>query len=234
MLSSDPIGQAVHNFHFKRINKPVTIYADGFDPDYVQPSYFFRSFEQMPQIEQLALQKARGHVLDVGACAGCHSIYLQNKGIEVTALERSALCCGVLKDRNIQNVIHSDLYNLHSPTFDTILLLMNGTGIAGTLHGFNNFLKHLKKLLKPDGQILIDSSDLIYLYMDEDGSALVDLNSENYYGELVYQTEYNGQKGTEFPWLYLDPENLKEHAKQCGLKIEKGDHFDFLATIKHA
>ncbi len=215
----------------------MTIYADGFDPDLVNPSYFFRSFKQMPKLERLALEKAQGKILDVGACAGCHSVYLQEKGFEVTALEQSALCCQVLKDRKLKTVVHQDLFQFASQKFDTILLLMNGTGIAGTLQNFNPFLLHLKKLLNPGGQILIDSSDLIYLYMEEDGSALVNLNASDYYGELTYQTEYNGSRGNKFPWLYLDRDNLAKEAKNAGLKIETfdhGNHFDYLATLKHA
>ena len=237
MLSYDAIGQAVHNYHFKRIDKPITIHSDGFDEDFVAPSYFFRSFKQMPKLEQIALQKARGRVLDVGACAGCHSLILQQKGVDVTALEQSALCCDVLKDRGVRKVIHADLMNFNSQKFDTLLLLMNGTGIAGRLAHLKTFLTKLKDLLNPDGQILIDSSDLIYLYMDDEGTAEIDINADNYYGELVYQTEYNGIKGRPFPWLYIDSENLAQYAEDAGLKIEKiefGDHFDYLATIKLA
>ena len=233
----DPIGQAVHDYHFKRINKVITIYADDFDADTAEPSYFFRTYRQMPELEQLALDKAQGSVLDVGACAGCHSLYLQEKGFDVTALERSAQCCEVMKDRGIKTVVHSDLYQFGQQKFDTILLLMNGTGIAGTLQQFGLFLTRIKSLLNPGGQILIDSSDLIYLYMNEDGSADLDLNAGNYYGELVYQTEYDGQKGEPFPWLYLDPESLGELADREQMKIESivdGAHYDYLAIIKHA
>ena len=237
MLSYDAIGQAVHNYHFKRIDNPITIHSDGFDEDFVAPSYFFRTFKQMPKLEQIALQKATGRVLDIGACAGCHSLFLQQKGVDVTAMEQSELCCEVLKDRGILQVIHADLMNFKSEKFDTLLLLMNGTGIAGRLGNLKTFLNQLKDLLNPGGQILIDSSDLIYLYMDDEGAAEIDINAANYYGELVYQAEYNGIKGRPFPWLYIDSENLSEYAKEVGLKIENiefGDHFDYLATIKLA
>lgn len=237
MSTYDPIGLAVHNFHFKKEEKPVVIYADDFDPDEVNPSYFFRAFDEMPPLEQLAMQKAQGRILDVGACAGCHSLYLQKHKFDVTALEQSALCCEVMKDRGIEKIVQSDFFKFKGTLFDTLLLLMNGTGIAGKLENFQVFLQHLKTLLAPNGQILIDSSDLIYLYMDEDGSAYVDINASNYYGELTYQVEFEGMKGNPFPWLYLDPETLKIEVEKAGLKIESiddGNHYDYLATIKHA
>jgi len=236
MPVNDPIAQAIFDYHFKRENTPVVIYANDFDPDEVLPSYFFRTFNEMPPLEQQALQLARGKVLDVGACAGCHSIYLQEKGLDVYSLERSLLSCRVMHDRQLRQVIHADLFQYSGQQFDTILLLMNGTGIAGTLSQMDNFLQKLKSLLAPGGQILIDSSDLIYLYLDEDGSAMIDLNTDHYYGEMTYQTAYKNNKSPSFSWLYLDPDTLAEKAHQNQLKSDQiihGGHYDYLAIIKH-
>ena len=230
----DPISQGVFNYHFHRNNSPVYIHSDGFDTDEVLPSYFFRSYKQMPKLEQMALNLSKGQILDIGACAGCHSIYLQQQGHQVVALERSNLCCNVLQDRGISEIRHLDLFQLENEKFDTILLLMNGTGIAGTLNGLHNLFKKLAELLLPNGQILIDSSDLIFLYTEEDGSAVIDLASNKYYGELVFQTEYKQQKGLQFPWLYVDIDTLTEQANRNNLKVKqifKGDHFDYLAQI---
>lgn len=237
MLRFDPIAQAIYNYHFKEIDTPVIIHADEFDADEVLPSYFFRSYKQMPKLEQKALDLSKGKVLDVGACAGCHTLFLQEKGMDVVALEYSQLSCDVMLSRNIKNVINSDLFLYEGQLFDTILLLMNGTGIAGKLNNLSNFLAKLKSLLNPGGQILIDSSDLIYLFVDEDGAAWLDVNSECYYGELEYQTEYEGKKGGKFPWLYVDKDTLTEKVNEGGLKIERfidGEHYDYLAIIKHA
>ncbi|WP_423128147.1 class I SAM-dependent methyltransferase [Gaoshiqia sp. Z1-71] len=236
MALTDPIAQGVYDYHFKRIDSPVIIHCDEFEPDEVLPSYFFRNIDKMPGLERQALQLAKGKILDVGACAGCHSFYLQNKGNEVYALEQAELSCRVLADRGIRQVIREDFFHYQGEQFDTILLLMNGTGIAGTLDRLNYFFNQLKLLLAPGGQILIDSSDLIYLYLEEDGTARLDLNADRYYGELTYQTEYNGQKGAAFPWLYTDPETLSETARQNNLQVEKiihGEHFDYLSVIKH-
>ncbi|WP_430972815.1 class I SAM-dependent methyltransferase [Sunxiuqinia rutila] len=230
----DPISLGVFNYHYHRDNSPILIHSEDFDPDEVLPSYFFRGFKQMPPLEQKALQLANGRILDVGACSGSHALYLQDKGHEVTALEQSALCCKVMNDRGIKNVIHQDFFQLPQQQFDTILLLMNGTGIAGTLSRLDELFQKLASLLHPQGQILIDSSDLIFLYTDEDGSALIDLAAEKYYGELTFQTEYKNQKGHKFPWLYVDPDLLKEKASQNNLRVKqifKGDHFDYMAQI---
>ena len=230
----DPIGKAVYDFHFNSINQPIIIHSEDFDDDFIETSYLFRPYKQMPALEKKAMNLCRGSILDIGACAGPHSVYLQEKGFEVTALETSSLCCEVLKSRNIHIVIQEDIFKFNHHTFDTILLLMNGTGIAGTLHGLDVLLHQLKKLLNPGGQILMDSSDLIFLFEQEDGAALVDISAGKYYGELVFQTEYQNWISQPFPWLYIDVDNLKSAIEKNQLKLNKlfkGLHYDYMAQI---
>jgi len=230
----DPIGRAVYDFHYHSINQPIIVHSDDFDDDTIDTSYLFRMYKQMPALEKKAMSLCSGTILDVGACAGAHSVYLQKKGFEVTALETSALCCEVLKDRNIEKTVQQDIFKFNGQTFDTILLLMNGTGIAGSLSGLEVLLHHLKTLLNPGGQILIDSSDLIYLFEEEDGSALIDISASKYYGELTFQTEYKNWVSQPFSWLYADLNNLENAIEKNQLKLKKvfkGQHYDYLAQI---
>lgn len=230
----DPIGRAVYDFHFNSINQPIIIHSDDFDDDTIDTGYLFRAYKQMPAIEKKAMTLCKGKVLDVGACAGTHSVYLQEKGFEVTSLEASELCCEVLKNRGLHNIIQQDIFKFGNQTFDTILVLMNGTGIAGTLAGLDVFLHHLKTLLNPGGQILIDSSDLIYLFEQEDGSVLLDISADKYYGELVFQTEYKNWLSQPFPWLYVDLNNLENAIEKNQLKLNKvfkGQHYAYLVQI---
>ena len=232
--SDDPLAEGIYHYHFHGKNIPVKIHSEDFDVDEVDPAYFLRTIDQMPELEQKALDLCKGKVLDIGACAGCHSLPLIKKGFNVTALEKSPLCCDILRDRGVGNIAQEDIFNYTGKQFDTLLLLMNGAGIAGTLNGLDTFFKKLKELLSPGGQILMDSSDLIYLYMDDDGSAMIDLNADHYYGELVYQTEYNGRKGNEFPWLYVGKEFLKMKAEQNDLIVDQifeGNHYDYLVRL---
>ena len=188
----------------------------------------------MPDIEKKAMKLCRGTILDVGACAGAHSVYLHEKGFDVTSLETSVHCCEVLRDKKLPHVIQEDIFKFKDQKFDTIILLMNGTGIAGTLGGLEVLLHHLKTLLNSEGQILIDSSDLIYLFEQEDGSALIDISSDKYYGELTFQTEYKDWISQPFPWLYVDLSNLTNAIEKNQLKLDKvfnGQHYDYLARI---
>lgn len=230
----DPIGRAVYDYHFHAINQPIVVHSDDFDDDTIESNYLFRAYRQMPPLEKKAMSLCSGTILDVGACAGAHSVYLQDKGFDVTSLETSALCCEVLRNRDLSKVIQQDIFRFGNQKFDTILLLMNGTGIAGTLSGLEVLLHHLKSLLNPGGQILVDSSDLIFLFEEEDGSALIDISAGKYYGELIFQTEYRNWKSEPFSWLYVDLNNLENAVEKNQLKLDKvfrGKHYDYLARI---
>jgi len=230
----DPIGKAVHDYLHEIIGDSILVKTDIAEDENLSPSYFFRSFEQMPLQEQEALRRCKGRVLDIGAGAGAHSIWLKNKGIDVVSLDISPLSCETMRERGLTDVICGDIYTLTNQKYDTILLLMNGAGVAQTLPGLQVLLNHLKTLLNPDGRVLADSSDLLYLFTDENGESWIDIASDTYYGEMEYQLSYKGIKGKKFPWLFVDPETFVEHAEECGFKLEDkvmGAHFDYLIEL---
>jgi cyclopropane fatty-acyl-phospholipid synthase-like methyltransferase len=197
-------------------------------------AYLFRSYDEMPKLEQNALQLAKGKILDIGCGAGSHSLYLQNeKEFEVTSIDISKNAIKACQLRGLKNAKVLNVLDLENETFDTILLLMNGTGIFGTLDETPKFLQKLKTLLNPNGQILIDSSDIIYMFDDdEDGGKWIP--GDAYYGELTFTISYKNQTEDTFPWLYLDYNTLQNaaHANdlQCQLVYE-GEHFDYLARL---
>lgn len=230
---NDPIGRAIADY-FKHGEAPdIKIQTNYTEGELLSPAYFFRTENDMPEIEKTALKLCRGKVLDVGAAAGCHALVLQKKGFDVTALEKSEKAAEVLKKRGIKKVTCTDLLHFNEKGFDTIILLMNGTGIGGTLKGLELLLEHLKNLLHPSGQILIDSSDIRYLFEEDDGSVWIDLANNNYYGEMEYELTYKTEK-SKFNWLFVDFEILTETAAKAGMKcnqVLKGKHFSYLAQI---
>lgn len=231
----DPIGQAVLNYQQSNDNTPIQVSSQVVEDEDMPPDYFFREFNDMPLLERIALKKSNKKVLDVGAGAGCHSLWLQSKNIDVTALEISKLCCETMQQRGIKKVINNSIYEHSGVHYDTIILLMNGIGIAGTIEGLKTLLSHLKSLLNKGGKILLDSSDLIYLYEQEDGTFLLDVNSLSYYGEVDYQLSYKNTKGIPFSWLFIDHTNLSDIAEEIGFStkiLEYGPHYDYLAELK--
>lgn len=211
----------------------ITVRTDIAETDYLPADYLFRGFDEMPEHEKAALLQAKGKILDIGACAGSHSLYLQQKGFDVTALDISEGCCEVMKKRGIEKVVCQDIFKYNAEKYDTILLLMNGIGMAGTLPELPTLFNHLKSLLNEGGQIIFDSSDLQYLYLDEDGYLNIPLG-DKYYGELEYNLEFQKQKSGKFNWFFADPYSVEDYAAQCGLKMEfiqEGEHYDYAAKL---
>ena len=230
----DPMGAAILDFQKQGKAARLRVLSSMFEEDEMPVKHLFRSTREMPMLEQKALQLAKGRVLDIGAGAGCHALALQEKGLAVKAIDISPLSCEAMKLRGVKDAECINLFDDHLGTgFDTILLLMNGTGIAGKIEHLPDLFQRLKALLNPGGQILIDSSDLKYIYENEDGSFDINLNGA-YYGEVDYQMIYKDVKGDHFDWLYVDFPLLKSIAETCGLHgelVAEGEHYDYLARI---
>jgi len=205
------------------------------EEDVLEVSYLFRSFKEMPVLEQRALQLAAGKVLDVGCGAGSHSLYLQHeRKLPVTAIDLSENAVKVSQLRGVVDAKVQDVMKLSGEKYDTVLLLMNGAGMCGKLKNISNFLMHLKSLLTEIGQILVDSSDIIYMFdEDEDGGKWIPGDTE-YYGEVAYTVSYKGETESPFDWLYIDYNTLQNAAHANGLNCElvlEGEHFDYLARL---
>ena len=229
----DPMGRAIADFFKDReLAGRLRVFSPMFEEDEIPLPTLFRSYESMPEIERRALDMARGKVLDVGAGAGCHSLVLQECGLDVTAIDISPLSVETMKKRGIRKVLEQDFFTLEG-RFDTILMLMNGIGIVGTLERMPEFFRQLNRLLVPGGQLLCDSSDICYVFETDDG--IIELPAEmGYYGELSFQMQYKDTIGEPFDWLYIDADTLREEAGRCGYAVEvvaEGEHYDYLARI---
>jgi 2-polyprenyl-3-methyl-5-hydroxy-6-metoxy-1,4-benzoquinol methylase len=231
----DLFGKAILDFQTNNSPEDLITETTISDEDEMSVAYLFRDFYGMPKLEQQALLLSNGKVLDVGCGAGSHSLYLQNeKKLEVTAIDISNNAVEACQLRGISDVSRIDILEYKSDEkFDTILLLMNGTGIFGKIENVSKYLQKLKSFLSENGQILIDSSDIIYMF-DEDKDGGKWISGDTYYGELEFIISYKGEKETPFPWLYMDYTTLENAAVANGLKCElviEGEHFDYLARL---
>lgn len=231
----DLFGKAILDYQTNNSPEDLITETTISDEDEMSVAYLFRAFSEMPQLEQKALQLAKGRILDVGCGAGSHGLYLQNEtGLEVTAIDISENAIKACQLRGLTNAKVVNILDLDAnEKFDTILLLMNGTGIFGKLKNVSQYFQKLKSLLNENGQILIDSSDIIYMFdEDEDGGKWI--SGDEYYGELEFTLTYKGEKEESFPWLYLDYNTLQNAAHANGLQCElilEGEHYDYLAKL---
>lgn len=275
----DPMGAAIADYHKNGVAGRLRVFSPQFEEDEIPVETLFREYVDMPEIEQYALNKAAGKILDVGAGAGCHALALQEMGKSVEAIDVSPLSVDTMQKRGVKNVRLIDFFDLNkseegerfpshnedelplshdesnlplsnkegnnlsysgegeapsSTKYDTILFLMNGSGIIGKVENFASFFTQLDNLLSDDGVVYMDSSDIRYVFEDEDGSFEINLN-DDYYGELEYQMQYKRVKGKPFSWLYVDFSTLQHYAESYGYDAEivvNGEHYDYLACLR--
>lgn len=230
----DPMGAAIADYFKRRKADRLRVFSSQFDEDEIPVKELFRTEKQMPPLERTALKMATGKILDVGAGSGCHSLALQEAGKEVHAIDISPLSVEVMKQRGVRNASLTNLFSEQfADSYDTILMLMNGSGIIGKLENLPHFFQKMKLLLRPGGCILMDSSDLSYLFEEEDGSIVIDLAGD-YYGEVDFQMQYKDIQGDSFDWLYIDFQTLSHYAAGNGFRaelVQEGSHYDYLAKL---
>ncbi|GAB2478000.1 hypothetical protein GCM10011375_19240 [Hymenobacter qilianensis] len=235
VTNSDPLGHALTAYLRGDKSATLTVHTNVSEDEPLPASYFFRSLWEMPELERRALEECQGRILDLGAGAGAHALELQNRGFSVRALDVSAGAVQVMEERGVREVAHHNLFDIPASgeQFDTILMLMNGLGLVGTLDGLARFLKHARSFLAPGGQILATSSDVAYLYEDEEGALLIDLNGP-YYGEIEYAMTYEGETGAPFQWLFVEASILQDYAEEAGYEMEivaEDDQQQYLARM---
>ncbi len=239
----DPMGRAIADYYRTGTADRLRVFSPMFEEDEIPVQTLFRQYKDMPGIEQTAINMAKGRTLDVGAAAGCHSLVLQERGTDVTAIDISPLSVETMKLRGVKKVLEREFFSLgcqqateqralsgdsiRRSQYDTILMLMNGIGIVGTLDRMPAFFGLLNKILAPGGQVLCDSSDISYVFEG-------DMPEMDYYGEQSFRMQYKDTIGEPFPWLYIDADTLRVAAANNGYRVEvvaEGEHFDYLARI---
>tara|TARA_R110002167_G_scaffold94258_26_gene251827 strand:- start:3083 stop:3799 length:717 start_codon:yes stop_codon:yes gene_type:complete len=233
-MATDIIGSALLDYQNGNYTEDLHTVSSLEEEDVLPLPYLFRDFDQMPPLEQQALRLCKGSVLDIGCGAGSHSVYLQQKGHDVTALDTSAGAIETCRQRGVKRVSHSNINDFSGQKFDTLLLLMNGIGVVGKLPALSPFLQHLKSLLKPDGQILLDSSNIIYMFEQANDGGFWVPDTGAYFGEVEYTMSYKQLKGDPFWWLYVDFDTLNVTAYANNLScemIKQGDHYDYLSRL---
>jgi SAM-dependent methyltransferase len=209
----DVLGKAI-NDHYHQAQPADLWIHNQYGPQELMPvEAYFRDEDDMPDLEWVALNECRGSVLDIGAGAGSHALELQKRGYDVTAMDISPLAAGVMIQRGVIKTVVADIFEYSNETYDTLLLLMNGIGLAGTVGNLIRLLEHLKTLLNKGGQILFDSSDVAYVYEG-------DLPKDRYHGEIKYQYEYKGERTDWFDWLYIGEHTLNGIVANLGFDME--------------
>ncbi|HEY0897602.1 MAG TPA: methyltransferase domain-containing protein [Sphingobacteriaceae bacterium] len=223
----DVFGIALTDYYQNRFRGPLILHNSYGEAEEMPVEVFFREEEDLPGLERFALTSCRGRILDAGAGAGSHARILQDRGQDVTAVEISAAAVRIMRERGVGRVIRADIWEYQGEKYDTMLMMMNGIGLVETLERLRTFLRHARQLVRPDGQLLLDSSDISYLYEEVRKPA-------HYFGEIRYRYEYQGLRGDWFGWLYVDRETLFDIARKEGWLMQviyENDEDQYLARL---
>lgn len=235
IVDKDPFGKAILDYLDGVRDAHIRVDSNITEDESIPVNYLFRSFDQMPEKEQRALSMAKGRILDAGAGSGAHSLVLQQQNKNVVALDYSFSCCKAMQKQGLKEVLHQDFFLLdETQKFDTLLFMMNGLGMPGKVERLETFFIKCKSLLNPGGIIVGESTDILYMFEEEDGSVELDLNGE-YYGEMEYKMTYNSIEGEWFSWLYVASDLVIEAAEKVGFKVidfYEGEESDYMVAFE--
>jgi len=220
-----PHGAALRDFLAGDLDAEVIVRAEDGEEERTPARVFFREPGEFSALDEAALDLCRGRVLDVGAGAGCHSLVLQARGLSVTALDVSPAAVEVMRRRGVRDVRCGDVFAFAGERFDTLLILMNGIGLVGTLDGLDRFLRDVPRLVADGGQVLLDSFD--------PGPPDAE-RPHAYAGEMRFQLEYRGVRGAYYDFVFLDFETLGRRADRAGWCCEsiwQEDEGHYLARL---
>ena len=224
----DVFGEALKDQFSKPPSETLWVHNSYDEPEEMPVDIYFREESEMPDLELKALELCKGKVLDVGAGVGSHALILQRRGFDVTGMDISASAVQIMKQRGLKKAFEGNILKYKDEQFDTLLFMMNGIGLTGTIGGLTSFLKDVKSLLNLGGQLIFDSSDLAYLYQE------IAFPIQGYYGEVSFRYEYKSVKGSWFKWIYVDQKTLKSLAEKQGWIVEivfEDDQDQYLARL---
>jgi len=211
-----PYGLALSDYDKGNLSATLIIYRDDGWREELSVSGFFRQPQEY-DLERTALDLCYGHVLDVGAGSGIHTLFLQERGVVVCAIDVSPEAVQIMRRRGVLDIRQADVLSFEDGEFDTVIMMGHGIGVVEDMAGLSSFLKHAPRLLKPSGQILLTSLDVrvtnnpTHLEYQKGN-----LDSGRYFGEIRMQFEYRSIRGPLFGWLHIDAETLSSYASKTG------------------
>jgi 2-polyprenyl-3-methyl-5-hydroxy-6-metoxy-1,4-benzoquinol methylase len=156
----DAVGQAMLAFFEKRRSFEVIEREDGYF-EVTNTRMYFDDFEQWSKDERKAIGLAKGRVLDIGCGAGRHSLYLQSKGLEVVAIDRSPLAVEVAKFRGVKNakIMPLEDMNFKPKSFDTVLMLGGNFALVGNPEKARRLFRKLYRMTSDDALVIAQAVD---------------------------------------------------------------------------
>jgi SAM-dependent methyltransferase len=225
MKDRDAFGREIHDHQLGREHGcEIVERDDGFIDTSGGPEAYFTSFVKWPTHEKKAMTYAAGHVLDIGCGAGRTSLYLQKKGLRVTATDASPLAIKTCKLRGVRDarVIPIEKLSPRIGTFDAVVMMGNNFGLFGGEARGRRLLRVLHRMTSKDARIIAESTDpytttnpchLRYHAFNRRRGRMA--------GQLRIRVRYQDITSAWFDYLLAAPDEMRNILKGTGWKIER-------------
>lgn len=215
---NDVFGKVLKDYQAGKDPQYRVLRDDGHgEKKFVSPEEYFLNYEEWDKPEKEIIKLARKKTLDIGAGAGKHALYLQNKGYDVKAVDISSGAVDVMRERGVEDVQLQDVNKLdfNEDVFDTILLMGNNLGLAGTVEKTLDLFERLAKMTKEDARIIGTTRD-VFASNKEIHKKYQEKNIKTgkAAGQLKLRLAYKDEKGEWLDYLLFDRKQLYDLLNQ--------------------
>lgn len=189
------------------------------------PGYYFIEYKHWLPAEKQSMKYVRGRVLDIGCGAGRHSLYLQERGFDVTGIDNSPGAVKVCRARGLREAVVrpiEDLSKFKSASFDTVLMMGNNFGLVRSRDEAPTLLKELYRITSAGGRIIAGSMNP---YGTSKPAHLSYHKLNRRRGRMPGQIRFRIRFGTAisdwFDYLLVTPEEMGSILQGTGWHIKK-------------
>ncbi len=186
---------------------------------------YLSQYKDWPDREKSAIRLSRGRVLDIGCGAGRHSLFLQEKGLDVTGVDVSPLAIQVCKGRGLRNarLMSIDDVGPSLGKFDTILMLGNNFGLFGNKTKARSLLRRFLNMTNPKGRIIAESLEIYKRPVDPAHRRyhLVNMSRGRMPGQVKIRIRYRSLATPWFDYLLASKKEMKQILNGTGWRAKR-------------